>query len=102
MPRGGGRGSAPSGICGLFWENGTCARSFECSFKHERKPVLSSALVPSSPGSSRDLGGGGEEDGEEENPDFFSSEGMLKYNQSVPEERHTLNPSELIIMSSLS
>lgn len=72
---------APPNVCNYFWNDGSCARSFDCSFRHLRKPTATSeseqpVLVDDTP------------------PDFFSTEGLALNNGTVREERFSLNPSE--------
>lgn len=71
----------PPRVCNTFWASGSCARAFECTFKHERKPTAPAVEAPVS-----------EED--EVDPDFFSMEGLAMNTGSVREERHSLTPSE--------
>ncbi|OSX56354.1 hypothetical protein POSPLADRAFT_1037619 [Postia placenta MAD-698-R-SB12] len=84
QPRTGSQSGAPPRVCNLYWNTGSCARAFECSFKHERKPVAATS-VEAIPALSTE---------EEESPDFFSPEGLAMHNGSVREERHALTPSE--------
>ncbi|EED83477.1 predicted protein [Postia placenta Mad-698-R] len=79
--RGGHVSGVPPRVCNTFWASGSCARAFECTFKHERKPATPAVEAPVS-----------EED--EVDPDFFSMEGLAMNTGSVREERHSLTPSE--------
>ena len=72
---------APPRVCNYYWSSGTCSRGFDCSFKHERSPSASSTsgLPPA------DM---------EEEPDFFSVEGLTADSATIRDERHSLTPSE--------
>lgn len=73
---------APPRVCNFFWSSGTCSRGFECSFKHERSPSATSTTGSTAP------------DQEEEEPDFFSVEGLTAGNNSTRNEGHALTPSD--------
>ncbi|KAF8997694.1 hypothetical protein BDQ17DRAFT_1428824 [Cyathus striatus] len=72
--------SAPRQVCSVFWESGKCNRSFDCRFKHERKPNASAGAQPTPV--------------PEEDPDFFSLEGMVSSSGAASEQLHQLNPHE--------
>lgn len=73
---------SPNGTCRFFWATGTCNRSFECSFKHVRGTVApASATTPSASAAV------------DEDPDFFSREGLITTG-GVPRDRQlSLGPS---------
>ena len=73
--------NAPNQACNFYWNNGNCARGFDCPFRHVQKPsetIQSTQVQPvdSTP------------------PDFFSTEGLALNNGTIREERFSLNPSE--------
>lgn len=79
--RPGGLTRAPPRVCNFYWSSGTCSRGFDCSFKHERPPSSSSATgLPAA-----DI---------EEEPDFFSVEGLTAGSSATRDERHALTPSD--------
>ncbi|CCM04279.1 uncharacterized protein FIBRA_06450 [Fibroporia radiculosa] len=82
-PKPGPAPGVPPRVCNLFWTSGSCARGFDCSFKHERKPVAPESQEAPVVGNEQ-----------EEIQDFFSAEGLAVSNGSVREERNTLTPSE--------
>ncbi|KAI0071801.1 hypothetical protein K474DRAFT_1630013 [Panus rudis PR-1116 ss-1] len=79
--------TAPRFVCNLFWNTGSCARGFECTYKHEQKPATAG-------GQPSDLAENAGQTEPTQPPDFFSTEGLAVNNGSVLEERFSLNPSE--------
>ena len=76
------RAGVPRGICAIYWSQGSCDRSFDCTFKHEVKPLaLGSSLLSAT-------------ETEDQSPDFFSREGLAMNNGSVVDLQHTLRPNE--------
>ena len=76
------RAGVPRGICAFYWSNGACDRSFDCTFKHEVKPMVSGTPLLSAI------------ETEDQSPDFFSREGLAMNNGSVVDSWHTLRPNE--------
>ncbi|OSD04967.1 hypothetical protein PYCCODRAFT_1475560 [Trametes coccinea BRFM310] len=75
--------SVPRNVCQFFWSTGSCARNFECSYRHVKQtgPVE---------GPTTAVGVSQAED-----IDFFSPDGLAISVGSVREDRFNLNPSEV-------
>lgn len=76
-----GASNPPPQVCNFFWNDGSCSRGFDCTFRHTRKPTTT--VTPQSSQPVNDTP-----------PDFFSTEGLLLNNGTVREERFSLDPSE--------
>ncbi|KZT65176.1 hypothetical protein DAEQUDRAFT_539533 [Daedalea quercina L-15889] len=72
----------PPRVCNYYWTSGSCSRGFECSFKHERAPAAIPTVAPAADAE------------QEEEPDFFSIEGISRGSSSIRDERHSLTPSD--------
>ncbi|KAI0375984.1 hypothetical protein BV20DRAFT_31266 [Pilatotrama ljubarskyi] len=78
----------PRNVCQFFWSTGICARSFECSFRHVKAAAATPAVShPTEVDASQPA--------QEEDVDFFSTEGLSISIGSAREDRHNLNPSEV-------
>ncbi|KZT03360.1 uncharacterized protein LAESUDRAFT_366011 [Laetiporus sulphureus 93-53] len=69
----------PRNVCQYFWTSGSCSHGFDCSFKHERQPAGAQPDAVSV---------------EEQEPDFFSMEGLAVNNGSAREDHQGITPSE--------
>ncbi|KAI0667327.1 hypothetical protein C8Q78DRAFT_404096 [Trametes maxima] len=78
----------PRNVCQFFWNTGTCAKSFECSYRHVRRQGAAPDSVQSPGHPTNDDPQGGV-------VDFFSPEGLAAGVGSVREDRNNLNPSEV-------
>ncbi|CDO69109.1 hypothetical protein BN946_scf185042.g11 [Trametes cinnabarina] len=82
------RNRAPAGVprnvCQFFWSTGSCAKNFECNYRHVRQTGVSDPPTDSS----QALQG-------EQELDFFSPDGLAASVGSVREDRYNLNPSEV-------
>ncbi|KAI1789279.1 hypothetical protein LXA43DRAFT_590107 [Ganoderma leucocontextum] len=78
----------PNNTCKFFWENGSCNRGFECTFRH----VKGTATTDAQEATAAQRG----DDDEDEGPiDFFSPGGLAAGAGSVLDDRHNLTPSEV-------
>lgn len=74
----------PNQTCNWFWTTGSCARSFDCSFKHIRGPIAAAGTTSAE-----------ETIDHESSTDFFSIEGLaVNSGAAARSERHALNPNE--------
>ena len=73
--------NAPSYTCNFYWNNGNCARGFDCPFRHIQKPSENTQSTQVQPVDNTP-------------PDFFSTEGLALNNGTIREEHFSLNPSE--------
>ncbi|KAI9068435.1 hypothetical protein FKP32DRAFT_1561707 [Trametes sanguinea] len=74
----------PRNVCQFFWSTGSCARNFECNYRHVKQ---TGASEPPSTAVGNPQG--------EEDVDFFSPDGLARNVGSVREDRFNLNPSEV-------
>ncbi|KAL7277033.1 hypothetical protein ACG7TL_008877 [Trametes sanguinea] len=74
----------PRNVCQFFWSTGSCARNFECSYRHVKQTGPSEGPLTAA----------GDTQGAED-VDFFSPDGLAISVGSVREDRFNLNPSEV-------
>ncbi|KAI0765957.1 hypothetical protein BD413DRAFT_606098 [Trametes elegans] len=78
----------PHNVCQFFWTSGTCAKGFDCAFRHDKRPQL--------PGSPPNTDTNTSQDEEESTAiDFFTLEGMAVGSGYDVQGQHSLNPSEV-------
>ena len=75
-------GNVPRDVCRVFWGTGTCERLFDCSFKHVKGSITAASNSTSTT-----------EIGNEEEPDFFSAEGLAIHGGATHTPRLALDPS---------
>ncbi|KAI0353983.1 hypothetical protein OH77DRAFT_1426841 [Trametes cingulata] len=79
----------PRNVCQFFWSTGTCARSFECSYRHVKAAAAGATAQQAGVDTLAP------QPSEADEIDFFSTKGLSAGIGSVREDRHNLNPSEV-------
>ncbi|KAI8974770.1 hypothetical protein BD414DRAFT_424028 [Trametes punicea] len=78
----------PRNVCQFFWSTGSCARGFECSFRHDKQTKATGPSTSAQTDASNDSQ-------EPQDVDFFSPAGLATSVGFVRDNRYSLNPSEV-------